>query len=463
MPRRRSGSKTSSLQNTTTEAVLEDLVQNSSFFGDSSLRRRIPTFEPQEVKSGVELGLGEFGLVSEVSELCVNDCRSPNPRSSIALDDLFRAKAETKDEELETEEKLPKSVVVQNVGLEDITVADTETTTTITSGSISEDQEQAENEHEEHVLASINTRISMAANTRRDGKARYAIKRLKTNMEQSLDAAIDLACEAMFLQSISHTNIIHLRGTVGIPGTPDFAILLDRLVMTLEDQILEWQAMQKQCQGKMIGLVGRNKEILDALRTERLLVSFDIARALEHLHHTRRILYRDIKPANCGFNVRGDVQIFDFGLARELKPHDLVEAPDSYETTGLTGSRRYMAPEVALCLPYGFKADVYSYSILFWQICALKEPFPKLNTNTHFKHVVLKNKRPGKLAGALPAQLNKMMSQAWSKDPSQRPSLKKICRILRVTLSNQRNGMHAADRSTELMNRSIRSAVGYPL
>ena len=43
---------------------------------------------------------------------------------------------------------------------------------------------------------------------------------------------------------------------------------------------------------------------------------------------------------NIGVDVRGDMRVFDFGLAKELKPKDLVEAPEGYNATGLTGSRR---------------------------------------------------------------------------------------------------------------------------
>jgi serine/threonine protein kinase len=39
--------------------------------------------------------------------------------------------------------------------------------------------------------------------------------------------------------------------------------------------------------------------------------------------------------------------MFDFGLAKELKAKDLVGSSDLYNATGLTGSRRYMAPEVS--------------------------------------------------------------------------------------------------------------------
>ena len=48
------------------------------------------------------------------------------------------------------------------------------------------------------------------------------------------------------------------------------------------------------------------------------------------------VIYRDLKPENVGFDVRGDVKIFDFGLAREL---DLNEKLDdgTFNLTGETG------------------------------------------------------------------------------------------------------------------------------
>lgn len=65
-----------------------------------------------------------------------------------------------------------------------------------------------------------------------------------------------------------------------------------------------------------------------------------------------RILHRDIKSQNVGFDIRGDIKIFDFGLAKELKPCDR-EGKDQFRTSGLAGTRRYMAPEVAQVMPYG--------------------------------------------------------------------------------------------------------------
>ena len=95
--------------------------------------------------------------------------------------------------------------------------------------------------------------------------------------------------------------------------------------------------------------------------------------ALECLH-SHNIIFRDLKPDNVGFDVRGDVKIFDFGLSRVM-PSDCNTYDEVFEMSG-AGSPRYMAPEVMGEYPrYNLKADVYTYSILMWEILALKKPY----------------------------------------------------------------------------------------
>lgn len=57
-------------------------------------------------------------------------------------------------------------------------------------------------------------------------------------------------------------------------------------------------------------------------------------------------------------DVRGDVKIFDFGLAKEFKPENRDDN-GTYKHTADTGSPRYMAPEVFLGKPYNETCDVY--------------------------------------------------------------------------------------------------------
>ena len=100
-----------------------------------------------------------------------------------------------------------------------------------------------------------------------------------------------------------------------------------------------------------------------------------------------------MKPDNIGFDVRGDVKIFDFGLCQEFEAFQ-VDKDGTYKLTGDAGSTRYMAPEVGLGKPYNEMADVYSFGILLYQILALKTPYPGLTINTFPKMVFMKGAQP---------------------------------------------------------------------
>lgn len=154
------------------------------------------------------------------------------------------------------------------------------------------------------------------------------------------------------------------------------------------------------------------------------------------------------------------MQLFDFGLAKELKARD-QQAEDGYEATGLVGSRKYMAPETVRCELYGFSADVFSYAILFWEIMSLRTAFSNYNADKHFQNVVVKKKRPGKLSH-LPDQLQSMMEMAWDNDRKKRPTFKQICQILSAAVFNRTGDSSAgvSDRTAYLMNLSFRSFYG---
>lgn len=78
--------------------------------------------------------------------------------------------------------------------------------------------------------------------------------------------------------------------------------------------------------------------------------------------------------ADVGFDVRGDVKLFDFGLAKFM-PSTGNPYEDKFDMSG-AGSPRYMSPEVLDENPvYNLKADVYTFSMVLWEILALEKPF----------------------------------------------------------------------------------------
>jgi len=130
------------------------------------------------------------------------------------------------------------------------------------------------------------------------------------------------------------------------PHSTRFFVVLDRLVTTLDRKFNQWRKVVGQNSGTWwgpcCGYCCARKYELNQLWLQRLSVVRDIAKAIEHLHG-EKIIYRDLKPDNLGFNAAGELKLFDFGLAKRLTP-DLATDNDLYLLTGNTGSLRYMAP-----------------------------------------------------------------------------------------------------------------------
>ncbi len=114
----------------------------------------------------------------------------------------------------------------------------------------------------------------------------YAIKRLKPGLyfhQSNLHFAqgiIDLAMEAKYLSALQHPHIIGIRAIADSDdASEDFFIILDRLVITLEDQITTWQN-SLDCRNAF----GRKKINSSELFCEKLVIGHDICSALAYLH-----------------------------------------------------------------------------------------------------------------------------------------------------------------------------------
>ena len=190
---------------------------------------------------------------------------------------------------------------------------------------------------------------------------------------------------------------------------------------------------------------------------------------MDPIHYCIRIIYRDLKPENIGFDRQQDLlKLLDFGLCKDLsrlKPNSL----GLYHLTVLTGSARYMAPEVAredvsicrssvrildfafLCSndvlvaisllysqPYNESCDTYGLAIIIWQVMALETPFAKFNVTKMFQQVYdCPHVRPSleqwgdSTDPAHPLKwLLTLLRRMWSPLIEDRPSIKKVHAIL---------------------------------
>jgi len=263
--------------------------------------------------------------------------------------------------------------------------------------------------------------------------ARYAIKRLRAalvhdnNTKMFVHGMVDMATETRILASIPHhPNIIKLRGIAATKGpsgmdyapfpsacfNEDYFLVLDRLYGTLDEVLECWKEIQQQMddddekrrqqqqqhQNQSLrrlkmwrstraipeqqadvsdSAVSANIEDRIEFDRKRLEACQEMASALDHLHK-HRIIHRDLKPSNIGFNIRGDLTLFDFGLSRQLGPAG-DDKDELFKLTGFCGSPRYMAPEVGLRQKYNTKCDVYSFGLIAWQMLTLQKPYDGCN------------------------------------------------------------------------------------
>jgi serine/threonine protein kinase len=86
-------------------------------------------------------------------------------------------------------------------------------------------------------------------------------------------------------------------------------------------------------------------------------------------------------------DLRGDIKIFDFGLAKVL-PANINPYDDMYKMS-TAGTPRFMAPEVLGGKErYNLKADTYSFGIVLWEMLSLCKPFVVLrNKHALVRHV----------------------------------------------------------------------------
>jgi serine/threonine protein kinase len=272
---------------------------------------------------------------------------------------------------------------------------------------------------------------------------------VRSSIEQFIIGVEDLVQESVMLASLDHPNIVKIHGRAGgcvsnshRLSDDGYFILLDRLTDTLDDRILRWKR----------SYTARSPPSLSQIKA-----ACSIADAMSYLHD-KMIVFRDLKPANVGFDSRGVLKLFDFGFARCTAASDsssmCIDKLDDGEVSHLLydkcGTPRYMAPEVGLETGYSFPADVHSFGILLWQICALKKPFDKVESVDQFHKVVFVNGTRPKLCKYWPQVLRDIMTSCWSVSAADRPDMRYVKTMLSAYARDE--SMQQNNRKGNLLN-----------
>jgi len=147
--------------------------------------------------------------------------------------------------------------------------------------------------------------------------------------------------------------------------------------------------------------------------------------------HRAGLLHRDIKPENIMLTSSGQAKILDFGLARELPLGDDA-TQDTIDTTSLSGTLLYMAPEVLDQKDTDARADIFSLGIVFYEALSGQHPFQRASL-LETCNAILREELPALSSrnAEVPTELQHIVHKMLAKDQGARyATANEICRDL---------------------------------
>ena len=413
---------------------LDKYLSDASGAGICSVKfNALPEYSKSDVIMGTHLGKGSFSDAFEVTLKM--------------KEDKPRATAESLNNDAEDLEAIFANLETKFSGPVAAPVSHARTSSDINGG---RQRRPARRNSALSASVCVGSLSSQAPAARRPGDRTLTLAmkclrpQIRSNPEQFLIGVEDLVHETAMLASLDHLHIIKLHGRASGNLTNAFKlgdgyfILLDRLKDTLDDRLGRWK---KNYPG------GKHPPSLNQLKAATA-----IADALAYLHSCN-IVFRDLKPANVGFDSTGVLKLFDFGFAIGVEPSS-ADGSNDHLLYDKCGTPRYMAPEVGLMKGYGINADVYSFGILLWEICALKKPFAKIKSAGEFhKAVFEKGERP-KVGKKWPKNLQETATSCWSTNPKDRPTMANVKTMLTALVrETTNNGGDANLRKSSMFRR----------
>jgi predicted Ser/Thr protein kinase len=140
----------------------------------------------------------------------------------------------------------------------------------------------------------------------------------------------------------------------------------------------------------------------------------EAALALGHAHQ-RKVVHRDVKPANIMLEADGRVVLTDFGISKAAHGTSQLTG-----TGAIIGTPHYMSPEQAKGLEVDGRADQYSLAIVGHQLLTGKVPFDGTAHSILYKQVFEPPPPVIDVRPDTPKDLSRTLERALSKEPEHR-------------------------------------------
>ena len=198
--------------------------------------------------------------------------------------------------------------------------------------------------------------------------------------------------EALLLAKLNHPNIVQIYDFIEAP---------DQLALVME--LVEGQNLQLHLREYIAPFAQRMRWLTE------------IAQGLA-IAHDAGIIHRDLKAENILINQRKVAKITDLGIAKSQDFNATL-------TDHVAGSYCSMSPEQAMGEAIDFKSDLFSFGILAYQLLCGAHPFGDTNNKLQLMQRIISHPptAPSKHNPNLPAEINDLLGQLLSKDPTKRP------------------------------------------
>jgi len=224
---------------------------------------------------------------------------------------------------------------------------------------------------------------------------KVAIKVLHEHMQRNKDIRRRFQLEAQAVSALEHPNIVKVYDFSGNES--------DRLWIVTE--IIRGKNLAQYVQ-KFTG--GWLHPVVSVCLVREILKALDKA-------HSCGIVHRDIKPENIMVTHEGRVKLMDFGIAKDVGNASMTM------TGTFMGSPSYMSPEQIRGRDVDLRSDLYSLSILFYEIITGRLPFTGQTTHDVVMRIMEGEfTYPKFIIPGLPEQLNTIILRGMSREPAHR-------------------------------------------
>lgn len=219
--------------------------------------------------------------------------------------------------------------------------------------------------------------------------------------------ALKILTKAKIIRYDQKTNVMNEKSILKEMNHP----FLPKLIATYRDEGCLYMLLELVQGGELFSLLRKLRKKLDAKFYAACMLE-----ALAYLH-SKRIVYRDLKPENVLIDSAGYVKLVDFGFAKKVKNR----------TYTLCGTPEYMAPEVILRKGYDKAVDYWSLGIVLYEMNFGWTPFADFYNNDHM--VICKNilraklrfpKNRNQLGKKRATELRDILKELLTRTPTQR-------------------------------------------